>query len=69
VNLLGASSANCPMDLRAALWQRLGSDLRPPALERMASRTVPLAGVVEACGSLMNRAALGRVLVDLRDRV
>jgi acrylyl-CoA reductase (NADPH) len=66
VNLLGASSANCPIDLRAAIWQRLGTDLKPPSLSRIASRTVPLAGVIEACGTLMARTALGRVLVDCR---
>jgi NADPH2:quinone reductase len=66
VSLLGASSANCPMDLRAAIWRRLGADLRPPALERIVSRTVPLAEVIEACATLMNRTALGRVLVDCR---
>jgi len=64
VSLLGASSANCPMSLRADLWGRLGADLKPPALDRIVSREVPLAEVVEACGSLMNRTALGRVLVD-----
>jgi len=54
------------MDLRAAIWRRLGADLRPPALERIVSRTVPLAEVIEACATLMNRTALGRVLVDCR---
>lgn len=66
VSLLGASSTNCPMPLRTAIWTRLGADLRPPALDRIASRTVTLDGVIEACGTLMNRSALGRVLVDLR---
>jgi acrylyl-CoA reductase (NADPH) len=66
VNLLGASSANCPMDLRTALWNRLGAELRPTSLDRISSRTVPLTDVVEACGTLMTRTALGRVLVDCR---
>jgi NADPH2:quinone reductase len=66
VSLLGASSANCPMDLRAAIWNRLGADLEPPALERIVSRTVRLAEVIPACATLMNRTALGRVLVDCR---
>ena len=66
VSLLGASSANCPMDLRAAIWNRLGSDLRPPSLDAIASRTVPLEQVIDACGTLMNRTALGRILVDCR---
>jgi acrylyl-CoA reductase (NADPH) len=66
VSLLGVSSANCPMPLRTAIWNRLGVDLKPPALARIVSREVPLAEVVEACESLMNRAALGRVLVNCR---
>jgi acrylyl-CoA reductase (NADPH) len=67
VNLLGASSSNCPMDLRAGIWNRLGADLKPACLERIATRTVPLGEVIDACGTLMSRTALGRVLVDLRD--
>jgi NADPH2:quinone reductase len=66
VSLLGASSANCPMSLRTHIWNRLGGDLRPPALDRIASRVVPLSEVIGACESLMSRSALGRVLVDCR---
>ncbi len=66
VSLLGASSGNCPMPLRTSIWQRLGADLRPPSLDRIVSRVVPLAEVVPACATLMNRTALGRVLVDCR---
>ena len=66
VSLLGVSSANCPMALRTALWNRLGTDLKPPALGRMASRTVLLADVIDACDTLMSRTSLGRVLVDCR---
>ena len=66
VSLLGASSANCPMDLRTEIWNRLGADLKPPALDRIGSRTVALEDVIPACGTLMNRTALGRVLVDCR---
>jgi acrylyl-CoA reductase (NADPH) len=66
VSLLGASSANCPMELRTAIWNRLGADLKPPMLDRIVSRTVPLAEVIPACATLMNRTALGRVLVDCR---
>jgi acrylyl-CoA reductase (NADPH) len=66
VSLLGASSGNCPMPLRTAIWERLGADLKPPVLDRIVSRTVPLADVIPACGMLMNRTSLGRVLVDCR---
>jgi acrylyl-CoA reductase (NADPH) len=66
VSVLGASSANCPMPLRTDTWNRLGADLKPPALARIVSREVPLAEVAEACGTLMARTSLGRVLVDCR---
>jgi acrylyl-CoA reductase (NADPH) len=64
VSLLGASSANCPMALRTSIWTRLGADLKPPSLGLIVSRTVPLADVIPACATLMNRTALGRTLVD-----
>jgi NADPH2:quinone reductase len=63
VSLLGISSANCPMKLRRSLWQRLGSDLKPPSLDQIVSRTVALDAIVEAAGSLMQRRGHGRLLV------
>ncbi len=64
VSLLGISSGNCPMPLRTEIWNRLGGELRPPRLESIVSRVVPLDGVVEAATSLVERRALGRTLVD-----
>jgi NADPH2:quinone reductase len=63
VSLLGISSANCPMPLRKEVWGRLGSDLKPKQLDAIASREVPLAGVLEAATTLMERRARGRTLV------
>jgi acrylyl-CoA reductase (NADPH) len=63
VSLLGVSSSNCPMPLRREVWRRLGADLRPPHLAAVASREVPLDAVTEAAQGLVERRALGRVLV------
>ena len=63
VSLLGISSANCPMPLRKEVWGRLGSDLKPKHLGEIVSREVPLAGVLEAATTLVERRALGRILV------
>jgi acrylyl-CoA reductase (NADPH) len=63
VSLLGVSSANCPMPLRSEVWSRLGRELKPPRLASIASREVRLADVVGAATSLIERQALGRVLV------
>jgi acrylyl-CoA reductase (NADPH) len=68
VSLLGVSSGNCPMPLRHEVWTRLGADLKPPHLGAIASREVPLADVLEAAATLMERTALGRVMVDCSRR-
>jgi hypothetical protein len=52
------------MPLRKLVWERLGGELRPPALAEILSREVPLAQVLEAAPSLVERRSLGRVLVS-----
>jgi len=64
VSLLGVTSTNCPMPLRKLVWERLGGELRPPGLAEIVSREVPLAQVLEAAPSLIERRSLGRVLVN-----
>ena len=64
VSLLGVTSTNCPMPLRTEVWNRLGGELRPPALDQVVSRVVPLAEVLDAAPSLIERRSLGRLLVD-----
>ena len=51
------------MPLRHEVWKRLGADLKPPQLDAIASREVPLDAVIEAASLLMERRALGRMLV------
>ena len=51
------------MPLRHEVWTRLGADLKPPQLDAIASREVPLAQVIETAPLLMERRALGRILV------
>ncbi|HEX9185497.1 MAG TPA: oxidoreductase, partial [Vicinamibacteria bacterium] len=63
VSLLGVSSGNCPMPLRHEVWTRLGADLKPPRLDVIVSREVSLDAVVETASLLIERRALGRVLV------
>ena len=67
VSLLGASSANCPMDLRAEIWHRLGGDVKPPHLAQIVDSVVPLGEVVQACEKVMDRKARGRIVVDCRE--
>ncbi len=64
VSLLGVTSTNCPMPLRTEVWTRLGSELKPPGLDNIVSRELPLDGVIDAASLLIERQALGRVLVS-----
>ncbi|HSD27485.1 MAG TPA: YhdH/YhfP family quinone oxidoreductase [Vicinamibacteria bacterium] len=65
VSLLGVSSGNCPMPLRHEVWRRLGADLKPARLDEIAASEVPLERVLEAAEHLVERRALGRVLVSV----
>ena len=66
VSLLGASSANCPMPLRAAVWQRLGGTLKPRHLAHIATRTIRLEEILGSFIPLLERRLHGRVLVECR---
>ncbi len=63
VSLLGVSSANCPMVLRHALWERLAEDWKLDNLEQHVVKEVSLAEVPEAAEQLLARKLKGRVLV------
>lgn len=64
VSLLGASSANCPMPLRIALWSRLGADLRIQ-VDDIVTEVVGLDDVVSRARALLDRKLHGRVVVAI----
>lgn len=65
VNLLGVNSAATERDRRLALWQRIATDLAPRHLDRIASRTVGLAGLREAFDDVIAGRHTGRILVRI----
>lgn len=65
VSLLGVSSTNCAMPLRAALWNRLGGEWKPRDLARVVTAEIPLAEALPAFGALLDRRSHGRVVVRL----
>ena len=64
VRLLGVDSAATPMPLRAKVWQRLASDLKPRHLERIAYR-IGLADLPQQFEKLIKGGARGRAVVEL----
>jgi NADPH2:quinone reductase len=65
VSLLGVSSANCPIELRRALWERLGDDLKPDDNSFVESDEIGLEGIVSAAGELLGRKRFGRTIVKI----
>jgi NADPH2:quinone reductase len=65
VNLLGVNSAATERARRLAIWQRIATDLAPRHLDRIASRTVGLAGLREAFDDVIAGRHTGRILVRI----
>lgn len=65
VNLLGIDSVMCPPDVRAALWLRLGSDLKPKFLTESIAHEVDLDGIGTVTGPILAGAVRGRTIVRL----
>lgn len=63
VSLLGLTSANCPRSWRLELWQRLATDLRPPALSAVHTGTVRLDELVDVSRRMLAGHTHGRILV------
>ncbi|MGX5653351.1 acrylyl-CoA reductase family protein [Geodermatophilus nigrescens] len=65
VSLLGIDSVQCPIERRRSVWGRLADDLRPPALDALATDEVPLDGVPAALQRILAGQARGRTLVKI----
>ncbi|MFD6450571.1 oxidoreductase [Nocardia sp. NPDC060220] len=65
VTLLGIDSVLCPEDVRAAVWLRLGTDLKPKNLVDSISHEVGLDRVPEIASDILTGAVRGRTVVRL----
>ena len=64
--LLGINSGESSNDVRATVWRRLGTDLKPPLLKEMA-RTIPLRELPGVFDDFINAKVNRRVVVDLTE--
>jgi len=64
VNLLGIDSVTCAASLRAEVWRRLASDMKPKALRSM-TRLIEFGGLPEAFSALLKGEARGRTVVQV----
>jgi len=65
VNLLGIDSVLCPADVRAALWLRLGTDLKPKYLSESISHEIGLDDIPAVAGGILAGSIKGRTIVRL----
>jgi len=63
VSLLGINSVATPRATRLEVWKRIGTDLRPSKLDRIATRVVELDELPGAFGGLLKTQVTGRTLV------
>ena len=64
ISLIGIDSAMCPMEVRREVWQRLASDMKPPALAALAHE-IRLEDLYGAFATLLSGQARGRFVVNL----
>jgi hypothetical protein len=65
VSLLGISSANCPYDIRTALWDRLANEWKPPLLEDIKTLQTGLDGLAPVFENMLAGGSRGRTIVQL----
>lgn len=66
VSILGITSANCPMQRRVKIWQRLVTDLQPQHLASIVAGQVTLDELPAVFATLLSGEHRGRYIVDLQ---
>jgi NADPH2:quinone reductase len=65
VCLLGINSVDTPRDLRRAVWQRIGGDLRPQHLDTIGHKTIAFDDLPDAFQAYIDGTVTGRVVVQI----
>ena len=65
VCLLGINSVDTPRDLRLAVWQRIGDDLRPQHLDKIAANTIRFDELPQHFDAFINGSVVGRTVVEI----
>jgi NADPH2:quinone reductase len=65
VCLLGINSVDTPSDLRRAVWGRIGGDLRPQHLDKIANKTISFDELPGAFQAYIDGTVTGRIVVEI----
>ena len=63
ISLLGVTSANCSMDARCRVWQRLASDMKPLCLDKIVAEQISIDHLPACFKQLIEGKACGRFVV------
>ena len=69
VSLLGVSSANCPIETRRMLWDRLANEWKPPHLDEIVREEVTLDGMEPVFQRMLQGDSLGRTVVKIDETI
>ena len=69
ISLLGINSVATPRSTRLEVWKRIGTDLRPSKLDRIATRVVEFPDLPGAFADLLASRVTGRTMVRVRNDV
>jgi len=67
ISLLGINSVATPRSTRLEVWKRIGTDLRPSKLDRIATRVVEFPDLPGAFADLLASRVTGRTVVRVRN--
>jgi NADPH:quinone reductase-like Zn-dependent oxidoreductase len=65
VSLLGVNSSSTTAELRAQVWSRLATDLKPQHLDRIVTRTIDRSELPRAFDDYLHGRVIGRTLVRM----
>ncbi len=65
VSILGINSIEMPAATRNRVWQRMASDLKPVALDKIITREIEFEQLPDAFGDYLKGEALGRTVVKI----
>lgn len=65
VCLLGINSVDTPRNLRLQVWQRIGADLKPRHLNKIAGNTIGFADLPDAFQAYIDGGVVGRTVVEI----
>lgn len=65
VCLLGINSVDTPRKLRLAVWRRIGTDLQPQHLDRIAANTIGFSELPQHFNAFLEGSVVGRTVVEI----